>query len=253
MILALRTCFLLRKRVMVFMETNGLIWKFYHFSEIVMKIAIFQIIWIALTLMGGIILGLMPATVGLFTVIRKWRMGNEQLRSLVEIYWITFRKEFWKANTIGFVLFSIGFLIYLNFSIIRFTNGLMHLLLFIFIITLSILFLILLLYVIPVFVHFEFKLQQYLTMSLLLGISFPFHTILLAFGYYILFRLFLWVPGLIPFFSVSVVAFFTMWVSMNIFHTMENKVRETSNFKLPGLNPFFHKKTLPSENQTKEV
>jgi uncharacterized membrane protein YesL len=209
------------------------------FLEIIIKIGIFQFLWIALSLLGGFLFGVMPSTVGLFTVMRKWLMGNENLQSLVKAYWTTFRKEFWKANAIGFVLLFIGFLLYLNFSLIRFTHGFVHLGLLIFIATLSNLFFFLLLYIIPAYVHFEFKLQRYMIMSILVGISFPFHTIFLALGNYILFKFYLWVLGFIPFFSISVPALFTMWLSMKIFKTMESKVKETSNSEMSETNLLF--------------
>lgn len=84
------------------MESNGLVGKFDKFAEKVMRVAQFQLPWIVFSICGGVVFGMITATIGLFTVMRKWLQGNEDNQSYVKIYWATLRKEFWKANIIGF-------------------------------------------------------------------------------------------------------------------------------------------------------
>ncbi|KON90058.1 integral membrane protein [Sporosarcina globispora] len=211
------------------MESNGLIGRFYRFSEIVMKIVLIQGLWVAFTLCGVIILGIMPATIGMFTAVRKWMMGEDNNRTLIKAFWSAFRKEFWRANAMGLVLCLLSFLLYMNFSIIRFTEGYINLFLLIGLFTLSILFLIVLIYIFPVYVHFDLKFFQYFTMSLLLGISSPIYTLLAVFGCFVLYRLFLWIPGLIPFFSIGLFALFIMWVSLKTFKKAEQKQEGETN------------------------
>ncbi|MDR4984707.1 YesL family protein [Bacillus cereus] len=201
--------------------------KFNYFAEKVMRIAQFQLLWIVFTLCGGVIFGIMPATVALYTTVRKWMMNNNDNLSFVKVYWTTFRKEFWKANALGIMLALSGLLIYLNLSLIRFSNGAAYWFLLIFVFMLSILFFILLLYIFPVYVHFDIKFSRYFSVSLLIGILSPFHTLLMIIGYYVLILLFKTIPGLIPFFSVSLFSFLSMWVSMRVFNRME-KIKECS-------------------------
>ncbi|MCP3741531.1 YesL family protein [Rossellomorea sp. BNER] len=228
---------------------NGLMERFYRFSEIIMKIALFQILWFVFSLCGLFILGIMPATIGLYTVIRKWLMGNEDNRSLVKVYWSTFQKEFWKANALGFALFSISFLLYLNFSLIKFTEGIFHISLLVGVCTLSILFIILLIYFFPVYVHFNLKKwTQYFTMSLLIGISFPFHTIAMLFGIVAIYMLFMWIPGLIPFFSVSMFALLFMWMALKVFKKMQDHMKVNCE-----ITEGYSNKAIPSKNITNEV
>jgi len=211
------------------MESKGLIHKFYRFSEIVMKIALIQGLWVVFSLFGAIIFGIMPATIAMFTVIRKWMMGDESNRLLVKDFWGTFRKEFWKANAMGLIFFILSFLLYMNFSIMRFTEGFIFLFLVIALFTFSILFSILLIYIFPVYVHLDLKFFQYFTMSMLLGISSPIYTIVAVFGCVGLYRLFLWIPGLIPFFSVGLFALFLMKVTLKVFKKTEQKQEGFSN------------------------
>lgn len=188
-----------------------------------MRLAQFQLLWVVFSLCGGILLGIMPATVSLFTVMRKWMQGNEDNKSYASIYWTTFRKEFWKANGLGLILTMMGFLIYLNFSILRFSQGVMYWCLLILVIMASILYVILLIYIFPVYVHFENRFSRYFSISLLIGVSFPFHTLLMVIGFYLLSLLFKTIPGLIPFLSISLLACQSTWVSMRVFTQMDEK------------------------------
>ncbi|MGG1676195.1 YesL family protein [Neobacillus sp. NRS-1170] len=215
------------------MGNNGLMGKFNHFAEKLMRIAQFQMLWVVFSLCGGVILGIMPATVGLYTVMRKWMVGNAENRSFVKLYWTTFRKEFWKANALGFAITIAGVLIYLNFSLIRFSHGVTYWFLLIFVFMLCILFIILLLFIFPVYAHFDTKFGRYFSISLLIGVSFPFHTLLMVVGNYGLYLLFMTVPGFIPIFSVSLFSFFSMWVSMKVFKSMD-EIKESDSVKKPS-------------------
>ncbi|EKN65240.1 integral membrane protein [Neobacillus bataviensis LMG 21833] len=230
------------------MESNGLLGKFNHFAEKVMRIAQFQLLWIVFSLCGGIIFGVMPATAGLYSVMRKWMMGNVDNQSYVKVYWTTFRKEFWKANALGGIIIIISFLIYLNFSLIRFTHGPAYWFLLIFVFMLSLLFFILLLYIFPVYAHFDSKFRRYFSISLLIGISFPFHTLLMAVGYYAVYLLFITVPGLIPFFGVSLCAFLSMWVSMKVLKRIEKKEESNLVTNHSKMKELFQRNSKPTTN-----
>ncbi|GHH99952.1 YesL family protein [Neobacillus kokaensis] len=235
------------------MGANGLVGKFYTFAERVMRIAQFQLLWIAFSLCGGIVLGTMPATIGLFTVMRKWLQGNEDNQSYVKIYWNTFRKEFWKANLIGLIFTIIGFLIYMNFSLIRYTHGIVYWLLVIFVFMISILFVILLFYIFPVYVHFENKFSRYFSLSILIGMSFPFHTALMIIGFYLVYLLLLFIPGLIPFLSIGLFSLVSMWVSMKVFHSMEVKKEQTAVKKQPFMKGFMKNGFKPAANENENA
>ncbi|MFZ7946191.1 YesL family protein [Neobacillus sp. 19] len=230
------------------MGNRGFIGGFYQLAEKVMRIAQFQLLWIGLTFCGGIVLGVMPATVGLYTVMRKWIVGNEDNQSYVRLYWTAFRKEFWKANALGLILTIAGFLIYLNFSLIRFSHGFMYWFLLLFVFMLSILFLIILLYLFPVFVHFEGTFTRYISIALLLGLSFPFHTLLLIIGYYVLYLLFFTVPGMIPFFSVALFSCLSMWVSLKVFQRVEGREGDGAVKRQVRFNALFQRNSTPAIN-----
>ncbi|MEH7012700.1 YesL family protein [Neobacillus niacini] len=230
------------------MESNRMMGKIFHFAEKVMRIAQFQLLWVVFSLCGGVVLGIMPATAGLYTVLRKWMQGNDEQQSYVKVYWAAFRKEFWKANVLGLILTIIGFLIYLNFSLIRLSQGVSYWLLLIFLFMLSILFFILLLYIFPVYVHLETKFRRYFSLSILIGIAFPFHTLLMVIGYYVIYLLFINIPGLIPFFGISLFSTLSMWVSMKVFNSMEQTKESDSMNKQLSLKGLFQRNLKPVTN-----
>lgn len=189
--------------------------KFYNISEKIMKIFYIHILWVGFSLLGLIILGFFPATVSLFSVLRKWLMDKEI--GITRLYWDTYRKEFVKANKLGVILVLLAYLLYINFSISKLTSGLTHIVMFIFLLMLMILFLILLLYIFPVYVHFDMKIREYLSLSIMLGISFPIHTVLMVIGCLFLYFIFSVLPGLIPFVSMSLLGTVIMFIALNVF------------------------------------
>lgn len=201
--------------------------RIYYVSEFIMRLAWIQILWIFFSIIGLGLFGVLPATVALFSVIRKWQMNNDVNFKLFKFYWMSFRKEFFKANLLGLILFIIGYLLYINYSLVRMTDSSFTLYLLIGLFILNILFLVLLIHIFPIYVHYDLKVVQYLSLSLLIGISFPIHTFVTALGLYGFYRLFLLIPGLIPFFSMSSPAFFIIWLSLHVFKKFEKKMDGT--------------------------
>ncbi|MGE6257230.1 YesL family protein [Heyndrickxia sporothermodurans] len=204
------------------MNMNTVVGKFYSVSEKVMKIFYIHILWIGFSLLGEVILGFFPATVSMFSVLRKWLMNEET--GITRLFWNTYRMEFVKANKLGGILVLLAYLLYVNFSLSKLTSGFTHLIIFLFLLMLIILFCVLLLYIFPVYVHFDMKIREYLSLSIMLGISFPFHTILMVIGCTLLYIVFSLLPGLIPFVSISLIGIVIMFIALNVFkriHTGE--------------------------------
>ncbi|WP_084028990.1 YesL family protein [Bacillus sp. J33] len=62
-----------------------------------MRLVYLNLLWIAFSLLGIVLFGFFPATAAMFSVVRKWIMGETDVRVFKE-FWQTYRKEFWKAN-----------------------------------------------------------------------------------------------------------------------------------------------------------
>lgn len=200
------------------MELNGLTGRFFKICEVISKMAYVNLLWILFTVLGLGIFGFMPATVALFTVTRKWVMGEWDI-PVFKTFWQTYRKEFFKSTLFGVVLFGIGYIIYVDLVLLP-TGGLFVLLrggIFV----CGLLYAIVLLYIIPVYVHYDWKRSLHVKYALLVGASHPHYTLLILIGIAGLYYSIATIPGLIPFFSVSVLAYIIMWTSYKVIRKME--------------------------------
>lgn len=191
--------------------------KLYSIAEFVTMLAVLQLMWIGLTLLGLVVLGISPATVGLFTVMRKRLQGQEELRTLTREYWATYKKEFVNANKIGVILIAIGYFLVVNFKIVMTMGGMKGLLVLTILVMVTILYTVMVMNIFQVFAHYDLPFSRYFSTSLLLSISFPIQMIGSMLGIYLLYKVFLVIPGLMPLFGISIMVLFLTWMSSQIF------------------------------------
>lgn len=191
--------------------------KFYSIVEFITMLAVLQLMWIGFTLLGLVIFGVSPATVGLFSVMRKRLQGEDSLRSLTSAYWATYKKEFLSANKIGVILIVIGYFLTINFQVVSMMSGTMGLLMLTLLVMVTIMYAVMVMNIFQVFAHYELPFSRYFSASLLLSISFPIQMIGSMMGLYVFYRVFLVIPGLLPFFGISITILFLTWMSSQIF------------------------------------
>lgn len=200
------------------MELEGITGRFFKICEFISKMAYVNLLWILFTVLGLGIFGFMPSTIALFTVIRKWVMGDRDV-PVFKTFWSTYQKEFFKSTLFGALLFLIGYIIYIDLTLLP-TGGLFTFLragIFI----CGVLYIILLLYIFPIYVHYDWKKPLYLRYAVLIGVAHPHYTALMAVGIGALYYICITVPGLIPFFSVSLFSYIIMWLVYKVIRKME--------------------------------
>ena len=174
--------------------------KLFTVFEWIMKLAYVNILWFLFTAAGLVMFGFMPATVALFTIVRKWLMKEIDIpiwRTFLTVY----KNEFRKSNILGLILAVGGALIYVDFQFLLNTGGIIRLVMSIFLLIATCIYLILLSFFFPVYVHYDLKVFDYLKYAFLLG-TLNFHMVLFMLaGLSAAVFLLLYVPGLIPFFS----------------------------------------------------
>ncbi|WP_232540450.1 YesL family protein [Lysinibacillus fusiformis] len=199
------------------MELEGWKGKLYWFVEWITLLAVLQLLWTGLTLLGLLLFGVAPATVAMFTTLRKRLQGEDDLKRLVKIYWNTYKVEFIPSNKIGMILLSIGYFLTINFQIVSSLHGLLGLLLLTAFISISILFGIIVVNIFPLYAHYDLPTLRYFAASIIFSIAYPLQMISNIVGLMILYKIYSWFPGLIPFFGVSLAALFLTWMSSHIF------------------------------------
>ncbi|WP_246941763.1 YesL family protein [Bacillus pinisoli] len=204
------------------MEMRGISGGFYSICEWIMKLAYVQFLWFVFTIAGAVFLGAFPATSALFSVIRKWVMGKKDI-SIYPTFKSAYKKDFWKINGLGWLLAAIGFILLVDLMIFKFgESGISTIIRFI-ILSLLIIYGLTVLFFFPVYVHFSFSFKDYIKNSFLFSLASPSLTVVIIIGYFILYKILAFLPGLIPFFSIAVYAFLSMWCSFKVFQRMTSQ------------------------------
>jgi uncharacterized membrane protein YesL len=196
---------------------------FYRFAVWAMRFAYLNILWVAFTVVGLIAFGFMPATTAMFSVVRKWVMGDSDI-PVWKTFWKTYKKDFLISNVLGWALFLVGYLLTIEFQILRTQESSIYFIASYGVIALFILLIILVMYFFPVYVHFNLRPVQYLKWPFIIGIIHPILTIFLAVAlgviYYFTFKT---LPALLFFFGGSFTAFLLQWGSAKTFPKFEEK------------------------------
>ncbi|WP_430510314.1 YesL family protein [Gottfriedia solisilvae] len=208
---------------MLFGKTMG---KLFTICEWIMRFAYVNLLWFLFSIAGLIVLGIFPATVALFTIVRKWILKETDFpiwRTFLTVY----RKEFKNSNKLGMLLIFSGAFILFDVFFIRMIEGTVQFVLIIPLLIITAIYLMITLYIFPIYVHYEFKLMDYVKNALFLSI-FHFHiTLLMLISLLAILFLLVYQPGFIPFFSMVSVAWILMFCGMYSFNRIgikQNKI-----------------------------
>ncbi|UFU00623.1 YesL family protein [Radiobacillus kanasensis] len=182
----------------------------YRMCEWITRLVYVNLLWIGFSLIGLLLFGIGPATSSMFTVIRKWVRGQEDI-NVFSTFRKTYKKDFWKANLLSFLLIVGGCLLYIDFLFIGQLEGAVMSLLSGLLLLLTMLYIVIVLYVFPVFVHFELKPWQSIKYAIHLGVSSPLSMLIIVASLLLMYYVTVYIPAIIPFFSGSIVSFIIMY------------------------------------------
>ncbi|UOQ87306.1 YesL family protein [Gracilibacillus salinarum] len=208
------------------MEMSGLWGGFYRISVWITRFAWLNILWICFTLLGLVFFGIMPATIAMFTVVRKWVL-KEYDTAVAETFWHAYKKNFVRANLFGLILYIIGYFlsVFLKYTGLMSDSSVYPVLLGIFIIA-AFLYVMLVLYIGPVYVHYQLSFWQYIRYAVSIGAVNLHYSIcaltVLAGIYYLSLKY----PGVTLFFTFSISAYVTMFVVHIGFRQLFKKQQE---------------------------
>lgn len=194
------------------METAGWMGKLHAICEWITRLAYLNLLWIAFTLLGFVTAGILPSTIAMFSVVRKWLRQETEI-PVFSTFWDVYKRGFWKANQIGLVLgllfstIAAGGLLLGSVSIL-FSGGAIGLLLLCAVMSL---------YVFPVYVHFDYTLRELFKVSFVLSASFPIQTITMAAAGGLSVMVALVFPAIGFLFFGSALSLAVMWLADGIF------------------------------------
>ncbi|WP_238343503.1 YesL family protein [Gracilibacillus saliphilus] len=194
------------------MELSGIWAGFYRISVWVTRFAWLNMLWIAFTLLGLIFFGIMPATIAMFAVVRKWVLKEYDI-PVFETFFKQYKSNFLRANLFGLVIYIIGYFlsVFLKYTGLMNHSSLYPVLLGIFVIA-AFLYVMLVLYIAPVYVHYQLRFWQYIRYAVSIGavnLHYSICAITVLAGIYFASLKF---PGITLFFSFSVSAYLAMFI-----------------------------------------
>jgi uncharacterized membrane protein YesL len=194
--------------------------KLYRLCEWITRLAYVNILWIIFSLAGAILFGFSPATVAMFALIRKWVQGETDIpvfKTFLKIY----KDEFLKSNLLGGALLVIGLVLFFDLRFFQSGTTMFSLVMSYAAIFLLFIFLITLFFAYPVFVHYNLSIFQIIKNAFFLGISNPLQLFFMIIGVAAVYVVMIYIPGLIPFFGGSLIAYIFMWSAFQAFVKLE--------------------------------
>jgi len=195
---------------------EGLIWKIYRIAEAITRILYINLLWVAFSLLGVIVLGLFPATAAMFSVVRKGMLGEKDI-PIFKTFWQYYKSEFIQSNLLGYALVVIGAVLYIDLRFFQKSDGIITLGLSYLFLFLLLVYFTVVLYIFPVFVHYQFKTLEYIKYALIMAIGRPFQTLFMIVGCLLVLTLLRMVPMLILYFGGSLLCYVLMWISIKSF------------------------------------
>lgn len=201
---------------------------FQHVTEWILRLIWTNLLWIGFTLFGLVLFGIMPATVALFTVTRRWTRKELDF-SVWDVFKETYFKEWKDSNKIGIVFLIISFVLSVDLRFASEMDGLFSIFLYVFFIALTLLFIMTLVFFFPIYVHYTFSLKDYLKQSFIYSLVSIKETILIVIGVFLIGFLIYRTPGFIPFLTGVLPAYWIMNVCMKKFRQLESKYADVKH------------------------
>lgn len=187
-----------------------------------MRLAFVNVLWLLFTVIGIGVIGFFPATVAMFTIVRHWIKGDTDV-PIFKTFWLAFKNSLMKANVLGYISVVAGFLLYLDYSLIKNIGGTFGMILMLLFFTLSFYYVMVLFFVIPVYVHYDIKLMECLKYAFIIGAAYPLRTLYIAFSIFVIYYLTASFPVLFVFFSGSILSLIMMRFAYVAFSKLEKR------------------------------
>jgi uncharacterized membrane protein YesL len=207
-------------------ETHGFMGAINNVLEWISRLALLNLLWIFFSFLGLIVFGFFPATVAMFSVVRRWAMGDMEI-SITRVFWDSYKKEFTKSNLLGGIISCVGLVLVIDFLFLKQASPQIQSFLFIPFLIILILFICTLFYVFPMYVHYEMKLLEVLKNSFIVMIMRPISTIMMFVCGVGLMILLSFAPPLLIVCSGNVFALLMTKPAMNAFNHINHKYETT--------------------------
>ncbi|MFA9557696.1 YesL family protein [Evansella sp. AB-rgal1] len=195
----------------------------YTIADWIMRLALLNILWLCFTIIGIIVFGFMPATVAMFTVIRKL-LKKEATVPLIKTFVSTYKKQFFPSNFIGLLLGIFGYVLLVAYTLLGTISGMMNTMLTFTFVFIGMFYISVVLISVPVYVEFELKFFDYFKQCILISFINPHIILFMATGIIGAYFIFTIIPGLTILVFGSIIATFMMWFTMLACNRVKKKM-----------------------------
>lgn len=192
--------------------------------EWIAKLAYLNLLWILFSVVGLGVLGVGPATVSVFTVIRQWLYSDGDF-SIWKTFLETYRQEFWRANGLTLLIVPVCLFIFVDFAVIRTlpTSFLIDFIVFPAVIILTFITIVAISYLFATYVHFNVPFWVNVKYALLIAGLYPLSSLFILAGLFIFAMIAFIIPAIIPFYAVSVPAFIIQTSALRAFRKLASQ------------------------------
>ncbi|SDM55839.1 YesL family protein [Sediminibacillus halophilus] len=188
-------------------------------SDWIMRLVKTNFTWWIHILMGGIVFGFFPATLALFATVRRWTRGDFDF-PVWSSFHHCYRKHFWKVNGLGMIYLLVGIFIFIDILLANKVPGVLAVIVYFFLSFLFLIYLLSFTYFFSVYVHFQLPFKEYLKQPfIIMLISFK-QNVLILIGITLIGYFIYQMPGLIPFLSGVLPAYWIMNILMKQFNKL---------------------------------
>ncbi|UTE77425.1 YesL family protein [Rossellomorea sp. KS-H15a] len=208
------------------MELTG--WKggLQYYGNYALKLACLNLLWLGGIVIGAGIAGVFPSTIAMFSVVRKWNQTGDMDLPMATHFKKEYQREFFKGNLYGYTWVIIGVILYVDLLYFRGIPSLPALLFSYVLFIFGVIYLAALLFAFPVYAHYELGIFHCIRNAVLIALSHPLYSVIMALGFYFPYYLIVKIPGLFPLFGGSLIALILMQLSIHIFSVLEEKSKE---------------------------
>ena len=183
----------------------------------ILQLVYLNILWITFTLLGFVLVGIGPATLAMYSVIRQWIRGNSDI-PIFSTFWQAYRSSFKEASVIGMIYLVIGWILYVDLLYVQsfYLRALVIFVSFIYVVSLC--------YVFPIMAHYDWKSTILkIKCSVLFGISYLQYTLILLLAIAIIYLGLFMYSGALVFFGISIGSYVIMWMANQVFIKIESQ------------------------------
>ncbi|MDX8047225.1 YesL family protein [Gracilibacillus sp. S3-1-1] len=197
----------------------------YKISEWVMRVSVLNLLWIFFSILGLGIVGFFPATVAMYTIVRKWIKGETDVR-IFHTFTQTFKHSLWKANVLGYISVIGGLILYLDYVVIQRMDMMLYVGLGLLLLTITFYYVMIVFFLFPVYVHYDIKLIECFKYAFIIGAAYPLRTIYMLFTMFVIYYITASFPVIFLFFSGSIGSLLIMRFTYVAFKRTEQKSRK---------------------------